>query len=966
MTSLDLTLLGACAALLLCAGAPGRSAEFFVSPTGDDAQPGTQAQPFATLARARAAVRDLPRAEGLLGEPVRVILRGGTYLLDEPLVFTAEDGDAAQTVTYAAFPGETPVLSGGTPITGWQVGEWQGRPAWTVTLPAVAAGEWYFRELFVNGRRAPRPRLPRTGYYRFADIPEAWRDKGADQPWANGMWNKGPDAAVYHPGELSPDWHNLTDIDAISLVCWFESHLPVKSVDEAQHLVTFAANSVGGLKDETGQMARYYLENVREALDEPGEWYLDRVTGLLTYLPLPGETPETAEVYAPRLDSLLHLRGTEEAPVRNLRFTGLTLRHAQWRYAPPAGGSFQAAFQVPGAVTLTHARDCVFADCEVSQLSPYAVEVGTGCSGTRLLGCTLRDLGAGGVKLNRGSERTEVADCTITAAGRVFPSAIGVLLFDSPRNRIHHNHISDLYYSGISCGWSWGYRQVAARDNRLEYNHIHDIGYGVLSDFGGIYTLSPQPGSIIRGNVIHDVVSYHYGAWGIYLDEGSSDFLVENNLTYRTKGVSFFQHYGRNNLVRNNIFALGQEGPISRGRQEEHLSFTVERNIFYWTQGPLFQQWENRRYRFDNNLYWRPEGPAPDLPPFSFADWQQMGQDVHGRVADPLFLDVAQGDFRLAAASPARELGFVPFDYAQAGPRPPEARRAAPEAPFVFLVSRLAVAEDGGRDQPSTATLTVTNVGDVPATGTYTVRFATPAMGRVAGPARFAITLAPGEERVETLSVTATQDLAVLEAVPEESFLLPTSVFFEYRVREMRVPRLAEAPAPAALPAALAALPDYPITYGPVTLGSCRATIAGEALAVVVEVRDPRLTPGQDPWPDTNVEVFASTPGEKLVRQAVFEVHGPTQVTPRLYENGREQPPHSAAWSLTPRADHGYTLAALIPLRELRLDPAADHILFDLAVVAAPRVGANRYYANLSRGVNSFMDNGHFVHLRLP
>jgi hypothetical protein len=335
-------------------------------------------------------------------------------------------------------------------------------------------------------------------------------------------------------------------------------------------------------------------------------------------------------------------------------------------------------------------------------------------------------------------------------------------------------------------------------------------------------------------------------------------------------------------------------------------------------------------------------------------------------VADPRFVDVGKGDFHLQPDSPAPALGFTPFDYSQAGPRPLAARTAAPATPLIFLLSRLALTKNGGLDKPSTVTFTVTNIGETSTTGTYTVRFATPAMGRIDGQTRYAITLAPGEERVETLTVTATQPMTALEAIPEERFLLPTSEFIENPLREMRATRLAERPALTQLSAVLAQFADQQITYGPWRLGSCRATIAGDALVVLVEVLDPRLTPGLAQWPQTNIEVFASMPDEKIVRQAVFEVQGATQVKPRLYENGNEQPAPTAVWTITPRADHGYTLAALIPLKEMRLDPATDHILFDLAIVAAPRVDAPRCYATLSHGINSYMDNGHFVHLRVP
>ena len=337
---------------------------FYVSPRGNDAWSGRLPDgnpqgsdgPFLTARRARDAVRALPGPRG----PVQVTFRGGVHFLDGPLLLTAEDGGSAgASVTYAAAPGESPVLSGGRRISGWRAAVVNGQEGWVAEVPEVSSGRWTFHELWVNGERRLRPRLPKTGFHRIAGVPGV----GAETPWQEGQ-----DHFTFAPGAIDADWRNLTDIEAVVLHFWVDSHLPLTSVDPARHLATCGRTSVFRLTDDyraTGP--RYYLENVFEALTEPGEWYLDRSAGLLYYLPLPGEDMARAETIAPALTQLVRLQGeagpAAGRPVCHVVLRGLTFSHAEWRL--PAGGragSPQAARDVPAAVHLEDAHDCAILD----------------------------------------------------------------------------------------------------------------------------------------------------------------------------------------------------------------------------------------------------------------------------------------------------------------------------------------------------------------------------------------------------------------------------------------------------------------------------------------------------------------------------------------------------------------------------------------------------------------------------
>ncbi|PYK57190.1 MAG: hypothetical protein DME21_17915, partial [Verrucomicrobia bacterium] len=306
-----------------------------------------------------------------------------------------------------------------------------------------------------------------------------------------------------------------------------------------------------------------------------------------------------------------------------------------------------------------------------------------GCQRCQVVANEIYDLGAGGIRVGETARRQEpfeknfgqiITDNHLHQLGRVFAPAVGVIIFQSGQNHIAHNHIHDLYYTAISVGWNWGYEETPCRENIIESNHLHDVGQGTLSDMGGIYTLGIQKGTVLRNNLIHDVNSYSYGGWGLYTDEGSTSILMENNVVYRCKSAGFHQHYGRDNVLRNNIFAFGKEHQLMRTREEEHISFTFTNNIVYFDSGDLLgSNWKNEHYQMDYNLYFdaRPDTSA-DTMKFagaSLADWRQRGHDGQSIIADPLFVDPKNCDFRLKPGSPALRLGFKPVDLSEVGVR---------------------------------------------------------------------------------------------------------------------------------------------------------------------------------------------------------------------------------------------------------------------------------------------------------
>ena len=616
-------------------------ADFYVSPKGNDAWSGSLSEPnemrtdgpFASVQKAQEAVRKLNRAGTIL-------IRKGAYQLAEPLIFTPEDsGD-----TYAAYPGEKPVISGGKRITGWK----KSGELWTANVPT----DWRFSDLYVNGERRSRPRLPKEGFYNI-------ESKISDDV---------KNAFHYAEGDIKP-WQNMDDVEVIVFNAWDELRFRIAKLDAETRTVTFTGSNNWPWGAWGQQLNRYYVENVREALDRPGEWYLDRKTGVLTYYPMPGEDMKKVEVIAPVAEDLVRIEGDVDKQqfVEKLTIRGLSFQHTGWHLPPEGHIPIQAEWSVGAVINGKGAHSCTIEDCELTRIGKWGIEIGRGCKNNIISGCHIGDMGAGGVKIGtpvreqKDFEQTsgnEVSRNHIHDGGKTFLCAVGVWIGSSGNNLVSRNHIHDLNYTGISVGWSWGYGPSLAVGNIIQHNHIHDLGKGLLSDMGGIYTLGISPGTVLRYNLIHDVVSYHYGGWGIYFDEGSTGIVAENNIVYRCKSSGFHQHYGKENIVRNNIFALGTEGQLQRSRAEEHVSFTFEGNIVYWKEGGLFQSnWSGTNFRMDKNLYWNASGEV-QFP----EDWKARGMDANSIVADPLFVNPEKGDFRLKPNSPALKLGFKPIE----------------------------------------------------------------------------------------------------------------------------------------------------------------------------------------------------------------------------------------------------------------------------------------------------------------
>ncbi len=337
---------------------------------------------------------------------------------------------------------------------------------------------------------------------------------------------------------------------------------------------------------------------------------------------------------------------------------------------------------VPAAVSAKGARHCTLQDCEIAHVGTYGVWFSRGCKENRIVENHIHDLGAGGVRIGEPamppSDVTEstgnvVSNNYIHDGGHVYAGAVGLWLAQSSHNEISHNEIHSFDYSGMSIGWNWDSSPNRTKHNRIEQNHVHHVVRGMLSDAGGIYTLGVQTGTVIRGNVFHDIFPYMGSpamAWGIYFDAGSSEMLVEDNIVYHTLTGGIMATAAPGNIIRNNIFALSAWQAAWRYSWVKEPPSLVERNIFYLTQGELFHAdggSSDFRSRWDHNLYWRTDGLPMEFYGTPLEEWQAKGLERHCLVADPQFVDPARGDFRLKPGSPALKLGFRPIDTSRNG-----------------------------------------------------------------------------------------------------------------------------------------------------------------------------------------------------------------------------------------------------------------------------------------------------------
>lgn len=685
---------------------------FYISPDGNDKNDGNEKYPWATLTGARDAIREIRKNNELKEKEIVVILKPGIYRISETIQFSPIDSYT----TYRAEEKGSAILDASEEISGFREEKLNGKTVWTAQLPEVKAGRRYFRSLFVNGESRPRARLPkfspdkdgvknlfRIGELRFPEKKKLFDGDNIFKPAVGDFKN----------------WESLPDAEIVILHYWIETRLGNPRYDEKSGWVTCSRRSVFNLYEpHNSKLARYYIDNLKEAMTEPGEWYLDRNEGKLFYIPKQGETLKNTKICAPLTKVFLKINGDAYhhgqvvhdilgvQHVENLKFEGLHFRNSDW-YQPladflshdrqrleefPLGSAPQGATHVPGAIEMRWCKKCSITETKLENIGLTAIAIEEGCRNCEVSKSSISGIGAGGIRVG-GCEldgppanRTgyiKISDNKITNIGRIFQQGVGILLTNAFNCNVNHNEISKTCYTGISCGWSWGYRETISRNNLIENNLIYDIGQAVLSDMGGIYLLGVQPGTVVRGNHIHHVSSAEYGGWGIYPDEGSSHILIEGNWVHDIQGSPFRIHFSRELVVRDNVFARSKkEGLIGIGKIENHIAANIHGNVLIGPASSVFECGYagnlTEAFRSDANLIWFPEnkilsfGNYPeyrtDCKKISYEEWLSSGNDRRSIIEDPKAIET-DNDISFPENSPIEKIGFKRRSWKNCGPR---------------------------------------------------------------------------------------------------------------------------------------------------------------------------------------------------------------------------------------------------------------------------------------------------------
>lgn len=654
---------------------PEPAVTFYVAPDGRDDAAGTAERPFASLDRARDAIRQSKARQKLPPGGASVLVRGGTYRLAKTWELTAEDaGTAEAPIVYRAAPGETPVFSGGirlrgfSPLTDPAVRQ-RFAPAvrdqilqldlaglgvddlGAITLrgygrAADPTNPWV--DLYVDGQALPLARWPNDGTLAIGTVHQGQAQEG----------RRGTPGEFEYEGDRPKTWAARDDIWMFGAWehLWAGNYLQVGRLDAEARRITTAQGAQYGFRSGNP----FYFLNVLEELDQPGEWYLDRASGILYVLP-----PRDLDLASARVDfPLLAAPFVTLDDVAHVTLRGLTFEVGRTEGAVIRGG-----------------QRVLLAGCTFRQLGGNGVVIRDGV-GHGVLGCDIHSVGAGGVRVAGGDRKTLtpgghfVENCHIadfSRVDRVYAPAVHV---DGVGQRIAYNLFHDSPHHGM---------RVEGYEHTIEFNEVHSVVYEFDDQAGiDIYGNPAYRGLVLRHNFWHHIGSGYNvaGQAGIRLDDFISDVLIYGNVFYRCAGGRFGGvqiHGGKDNIVDNNLFvdcksaisfsAWGEKRWLER-LADPRVQAIITRGGVDITQPPHSERYPDlarMQENADRNFLWR--NAAVNCGEFTARDrGVNERMDNHAFSGDVGFADAAGRDFTLAADSPVyARFGFRPIPFQEIG-----------------------------------------------------------------------------------------------------------------------------------------------------------------------------------------------------------------------------------------------------------------------------------------------------------
>lgn len=580
------------------------SGEIYVSLQGNDKNSGTKEAPFYTLNRAIKQAREwrrLNRPEVAGGIYIR--LEEGVYAQRNSLFLRPEDSGTPDSPTViCAVDGAHPVISGGVAVTGWKRGcnhpaipEKLRQKIWSAEAPLIGNRRVETRQMWVNGHKVQRAaQFPDGGLERMIDFnPE--------------------EQTITIPVSQSVNPERLQNAGQLEMIVhqrWAIAILRVKSIDvkDGQAVVSFHEPEshlefahpwpqpvIGGEKGNSS----FCLTNALELLDQPGEWFQEYPSDTIYYYPQAGENMETAEVIIPALETLVTIDGTLSRPVKHIQFNGITFAHTSWMRPSFQGHvTLQGGFplldayklQEPGlpekaelenqawiirpetAIRVRGAEHIDFKHCTFRHLSSTGLDYEWAVTASSVEDCQFTDIGGtallvgafpdGGFETHIPFIPADVRElCSHITIRNNFISnvtnedwgCVGIGAGYVRNMDVSHNEVCHLNYSGICVGWGWTSLESGMCNNRIEANYVHHFARR-LYDAGGLYTLSNQPGSVMRNNRIEHLIEAPYAtndrAFYIYLDEATDGYTMENNWCPTERFDS--NRPGKKNVWKNN------------------------------------------------------------------------------------------------------------------------------------------------------------------------------------------------------------------------------------------------------------------------------------------------------------------------------------------------------------------------------------------------------------------------------